>query len=38
VIAAMVGLNMLVRTRHGGEFDGQKNVPDYLRPIPGAVG
>lgn len=38
VIAAMAGLNMLVRTRHGGEFDGQKNVPDYLRPIPGAVG
>ncbi|MDP2345223.1 MAG: cytochrome c biogenesis protein CcsA [Deltaproteobacteria bacterium] len=31
VIVAMVGLNFLVRTRHGGEFDGEKNVPAYLR-------
>jgi hypothetical protein len=23
----MVGLNALVPTRHGGEFDGQKNQP-----------
>lgn len=27
VIAAMVGLNAVVRTRHGGAFDGQKNQP-----------
>lgn len=27
VIVAMVGLNALVPTRHGGDFDGQKNQP-----------
>lgn len=32
VLIAMVGLNFLVRTRHGGEFDGTKNVPNYLQP------
>lgn len=32
VLVAMVGLNVLVRTRHGGEFDGTKNVPAYLQP------
>ena len=31
VLVAMVGLNVLVRTRHGGEFDGEKNVPAYLQ-------
>ncbi len=34
VLTAMVGLNVLVRTRHGGEFDGTKNVPAYLQPKP----
>ena len=27
IIVAMVGLNALVRTRHGGAFNGQKNQP-----------
>lgn len=34
IIVAMAGLNVLVRTRHGGEFDGQKNVPAYLQEKP----
>ncbi len=37
VILAMVGLNVLVRTRHGGEFDGEKNVPAYLQRVPSSV-
>ena len=31
VLVAMVGLNVLVRTRHGGDFDGRKNTPQYLQ-------
>ncbi len=32
VIVGMVGLNALVRTRHGGAFDGEKNQPS-LRTV-----
>jgi cytochrome c-type biogenesis protein CcsB len=32
VLVAMVGLNLVFRTRHGGAFDGEKNVPQYLKP------
>ena len=31
VLIAMVGLNAVLRTRHGGAFDGQKNVPPLTR-------
>jgi cytochrome c-type biogenesis protein CcsB len=39
LVVAMVGLNALVRTRHGGSFDGQKNQPTLTsRPtVPGAA-
>jgi len=37
VVVAMVGLNALVPTRHGGAFDGEKNQP-RLRSSPEDVG
>ena len=42
IIVAMVGLNALVRTRHGGAFNGQKNQPTLRSvsddvPVAGAV-
>jgi ABC-type transport system involved in cytochrome c biogenesis permease subunit len=36
VIVAMVGLNALVRTRHGGSFNGEKNPPT-LRQVDDTV-
>jgi ABC-type transport system involved in cytochrome c biogenesis permease subunit len=34
VIVAMVGLNAFVQTRHGGNFNGEKNPPTLRRATP----